>query len=91
MSSTALFLPIDGDRIVRILQETSERLDEAHCEAILEFSSVHRINSDALRALEDFTRVADEKTVKVVLRGVNVDVYRVLKLVKLTQRLSFLH
>ena len=34
--------------------------------------------------------IADEKGVKVVLRGVNVDVYKVLKLVKLASRFSFL-
>jgi hypothetical protein len=32
---------------------------------------------------------ADEKAVKVALRGVHVDVYKVLKLVKLTPRFSF--
>ena len=35
--------------------------------------------------------MADAKTVKVVLRGVNVDVYKVLKLVKLTPRFSFVN
>ena len=33
--------------------------------------------------METFAGVADEKAVKVVLRGVNVDIYKVLKLVKL--------
>ena len=33
--------------------------------------------------------MADDKGVKVVLRGVNVGVYKVLKLVKLTSRFSF--
>jgi hypothetical protein len=41
--------------------------------------------------MEEFARIADEKAVKVVLRGVNVDVYKVLKLVKLTQRFSFVN
>jgi len=52
---------------------------------------VRRIDATALRALEEFARVADEKAVKVVLRGVSVDVYKVLKLVKLTRRFSFLN
>jgi anti-anti-sigma regulatory factor len=41
--------------------------------------------------MEEFARIVDEKGVKVVLRGVNVDVYKVLKLVKLTQRFSFVN
>ena len=52
-------------------------------EAILDFSSVRRIDPSALQAMEEFVRIADDKAVKVVLRGVNVDVYKVLKLVKL--------
>lgn len=55
----------------------------------MDFSSVGRIDSSAIRALEGFADAADDKGVKVVLCGVNVDVYKVLKLVKLGSRLSF--
>ena len=89
MSAIALFLNIDEERIASTLQQAAGSLDGARDEAVLEFSSVRRIDFGAVRALEDFARVADEKRVKVVLHGVNVDVYKVLKLVKLTQRLSF--
>src|ERR1039458_4797910 len=44
---------------------------------------VRRIDSSELRALENLAKVAEEKSVKVALSGVNVDVYKVLKLVKL--------
>ena len=40
--------------------------------------------------LEELASIADDKAVKLVLRGVNVDIYKVLKLVKLTSRFSFL-
>ena len=53
-------------------------------------NAVRRIDPGALRAMEKLAGVADDKAVKVVLRGVNVDVYKVLKLVKLTSRFSFL-
>jgi hypothetical protein len=43
-----------------------------------------------VRALEELAALADAKSVKVVLRAVNVDIYRVLKLMKLTGRFSFL-
>jgi anti-anti-sigma regulatory factor len=57
---------------------------------VLDFSSVRRIDPNALRAMEKLAGLADGKAVKVVLRGVNVDIYKVLKLVKLTSRFSFL-
>lgn len=50
---------------------------------------MRRIDSSVLRVMEEFAGIADGKGVKVVLRGVNVDVYRVFKLVKLASRFSF--
>ena len=91
MSAIALFLNIDEKRVAPALQEAVDTLDSAEGEAVLDFSSVRQIDSGALRALEDVARVADEKDVKVVLRGVNVDVYKVLKLVNLAQRFSFVN
>ena len=91
MAMIAVFLNIDAERIVPALQEAGGNLDCAQGETVLDFSSVRRIDSGGLRALEEFARVADEKAVKVALRGVNVDVYKVLKLVKLTQRFSFVN
>jgi anti-anti-sigma regulatory factor len=91
MSAIALFLNIDEKRVVPALQEAASSLDCAQGEAVLDFGSIRRIDSAALQALEDFARAADDKNVRVVLRGVNVDVYKVLKLVKLTQRFSFVN
>jgi len=56
---------------------------------VLDFSSVRRVDPSAVRAMEGFADTADDKAVKVALRGVNVDVYKVLKLVKLASRFSF--
>lgn len=90
MSTIALCLVINEERVVPALQQALDSLDGSQVEAVLEFSSVRRIDSAALRALEEFAQVADEKNIKIVLRGVNVDVYKVLKLVKLAQRFSLL-
>jgi len=65
------------------LQEALGKLDSARGELVLDFSGVDRIDSSELRALENFSKVAEERSVKVALSGVNVDVYKVLKLVKL--------
>jgi anti-anti-sigma regulatory factor len=91
MSASALFLKIEEGRVVPVLRESVRSLDCAQAEVVLDFSSVRRIDSGALLVLEDFARVADEKAVKIVLRGVNVDVYKVLKLAKLAQRFSFVN
>jgi anti-anti-sigma regulatory factor len=86
---TAMLLNIDEKRAAPALHEAGEKLDRAEGEAVLDFSSVRRVDSSTLRALEEFARTADEKAVKVVLRGVSVDVYKVFKLVKLTRRFTF--
>ena len=85
----AVWIKIDEERVVEGLQEAGEKLDSAEGEVVVDFSSVGRIDSSAIRALEGFADAADDKGVKVVLCGVNVDVYKVLKLVKLGSRLSF--
>ena len=91
MAMNAVFLNIEETRVVPALREAAERLDGTEGEVFLDFSSVRRIDSKALSAIEEFARIADEKSVKVALRGVNVDIYKVLKLVKLSRRFSFVN
>jgi len=91
MSLMAVWLKVDEERVVQALQEAGEKLDIAEGEVMLDFSSVLRIDVSGLMALEQFAGRADDKGVKVALRGVNVSVYKVLKLVKLTSRLSFVN
>ncbi len=85
----AVWVKIDEERVVQALQEAEEKLDSVEGEVALDFSSVRRIDPAALGALEVFVDIADDKGVKVLLRGVNVGVYKVLKLVKLASRFSF--
>jgi len=89
MAMIAVWLKIDEERVVQALQKAGETLDSADGEVLLDFSSVRRIVPRALQVMEEFAGMADSKGVKVVLRGVNVDVYRVFKLVKLASRFSF--
>ena len=89
MEIVAVWQKIDEERVVLALQEAGEQLDSAEGEIILDFSSVRRVDASAMRAIEKFANTADDKAVKVALRGVNVDVYKVLKLVKLASRFSF--
>ncbi len=89
MAMIAAWLRVDGERVVQDLQEALDRLDTADGELVLDFSSVHRIDPGAVKAMEKLAGIADDKTVRVVLRGVNVEIYKVLKLVKLARRFSF--
>jgi len=91
MATIAVWVKIDGEHLADSLLGGRDRLDGADGEVVFDFSSVRRVDPGALRAMEEVARAADEKTVKVVLRGVNIDVYKVLKLVNLTPRFSFMN
>jgi anti-anti-sigma regulatory factor len=80
----------DGERVLYALQEAGAKLDGANGEVVVDFSSVRRIDTSALSEMGKLADIADAKAVKVVLRGVNIDIYRVLKLVKLAPRFCFL-
>ena len=88
MAMIPVLLNIGEKCVVPALQEAAAKLDTTQGEAVLDFSSVRRIDSCALRAMEEFIGVADDKGVKVVLSGVGVGVYKVLKLAKLTSRFT---
>jgi anti-anti-sigma regulatory factor len=90
MTMNAEWLEIDGESVVQGLQAARETLDSAKGDVVMDFSSVRRIDPSGLRAMEELAGAAEEKAVKVILRGVNVDIYKVLKLVKLASRFSFL-
>jgi anti-anti-sigma factor len=83
-----VWLNIDREHMVEALQAAAEKLDGS-AEVVLDFSSVRRIDPSALKAMVELAANADRKSVKVVLRGVNVDVYKVLKLARLAPRFSF--
>jgi len=91
MTTTAIpeLFAVDGELVSEALRAAEKQLDGADGEVALDFSSVRRIGPSGLKALEAFAAKADEKAVKVVLCGVNVSVYKVLKLAKVTQRFSF--
>ena len=89
MPITEMCLTIDGEQPANALQNAIHKLDSTGGEVVLDFSSVRRVDTGALRAMEEIARAAGDRAVTVVLRGVNVDIYKALKLVKLTPRFSF--
>ncbi len=91
MTMIDVWLEVDGSRVAQVLNEAGEKLDSGGGDVFLDFSAVRRIDPSGLRALEEFVGVADEKMVKITLRGVNVDVYKVLKLARLSSRFSIVN
>jgi anti-anti-sigma regulatory factor len=72
-----------------LVREAFAKLDGAAGELALDFTSVQHITPNTIGAMEKLAAAAEAKAVKVVLRGVHIDVYKVLKLVNLTPRFSF--
>jgi len=91
MEMIAVWLKVDGEHLVETLQAARQKLDAAEGEVVLDLSSVRRLDPNALKALQELAAAADQKTIKVGLRGANIDLYKVLKLVKLAPRFSFLN
>ncbi len=82
---------VDGRHVSQDLRATQAKLTGDEGEVLLDFSGVIRLDPHGIFAVEDFAKAAEEKAVKVSLRGVNVDVYKVLKLARLTTRFSFVN
>ncbi len=89
MATNVVCLNVDGDRLVQSLEDAAQKLDSAGGELVLDFSSVRRIDSSGLRAMEDLAGAAAGKNVKLALRAVNVDVYKVFKLLKAESQFAF--
>jgi len=91
MATIVEFQKIDEHGVIASLDGAAQELDGTLQELALDFSAVRRIDSRSLRALEELARKAEEKKIKVVLRGVNVDLYKTFKLIKLASRFSFVN
>ena len=89
MAITAECIEIETRRAVPALEEALQKLDTADREMVLDLSSLQRMDAGGLRALEALAAAAEKKSIKLGLRGVSVEVYKVLKLMKLAPRFSF--
>ena len=90
MGTIAVMFKIDGEGVAPALQQAGEKLDKANGQMVLDFSTVRRVDPAGLSALQELAVIAEGRGVKLALRGVNSDVYKVLKLAKLASRFSFL-
>jgi anti-anti-sigma regulatory factor len=89
METNAVWVKDDGKGVLQAFEDARAKLANDDAEVVVDFSSLNRIDSGALRALEDVADAGDGKGTKVVLRGVNINIYKVLKLMKLAPRFAF--
>jgi anti-anti-sigma regulatory factor len=90
MTSNPVWIRVDPECVVDTLENQAvEQLKGAGSEMILDLSGVRRIDANVARAMEALADRGDAASVKIALNGVNVDIYKVLKLLKLTGRFSF--
>lgn len=82
---------VDNENVASALKELEQSFNPAQGEVVIDLSSVARLDGIALGSLAEFANKAETASVKVILRGVNVDVYKVLVLMKLTSRFSFVN
>jgi len=87
-AQTPIYLELDSDNASRALEETRGKIESGD-ELTLDFSRITRVEPGVVRSLEALAQAAAEKTAKVTLRGVNVGVYKVLKLARLAAQFSF--
>ena len=85
---TPTCLEISGSNLPQALEGVRAKL-ESGGGLTLDFSRVPRVETHGLRALEDLAKAGEEKSASISLRGVNVEVYKVLKLARLTSRFTF--
>ncbi len=69
------------------LREAAEGITKADDEIELDFSAMQRITPEALRELETIVERARSHKARVTARGVDVTIYKVLKLTGLAARL----
>lgn len=88
MTAIATVIKFDERQLAERLGEAEALLDSVDGEISLDFSAVRQIDASELRALKHFCDVTQDQGVTLSLHGVEAGVYRVLKLAKLTSRLS---
>lgn len=89
MATSAVLLNVDQEHVADALRTARETLNSAEGELQLDFSSVNRIDAAGLHSLKELAAAAREKSIPITLRGVNVELYKVLKLVRLASHFSF--
>lgn len=93
MTTTAecFSLVIQSEQVAEQLTVVREKLGSAGPEVLLDFFFVQTLEPSGIRALEELDAAAEVLKTRIVLRGINVELYKVLKLAQLTDKFLFIN
>lgn len=80
---------VDEKQFMALLDAACAKLGDGTIEIDVDCSSVMRVDAGALNALQGLAESAESKGTRITLRGVNVELYKVLKVMRLARRFSF--
>ena len=89
MSTISTLHQAETADLVESLRQAKSRLSSADGDLVLDLSSVRRIGPGVLKHLQELASISESTKTRVTLRGVSVDVYKVLKLMRLSSHFSF--
>jgi anti-anti-sigma regulatory factor len=89
--TTSEYLVLDSEHPLQTLQKAQEEIANGNTDLTLDFSAIRKVDPATLQALEELASRAEGSAVQVALRGVDVGVYKVLKLARLASHFSFVN
>lgn len=81
---------ISEEHIAQQLIDIREKLPAEGPEVLLDFFLAQSFDPASIRALEDLAGAAEGVSAKIVLRGINIEMYKVLKLAGLSDKFLFI-
>lgn len=86
---TIAVIRIEGNLLQDAVESARIKLDEGESQVVMDFSLVRRLDSRLLASISDLAVIAKAKDNSIILHAVNVEVYKALKLARLTSPFSF--
>jgi anti-anti-sigma regulatory factor len=80
---------IDGEHVAQQLNEICGKLATEGPEVLLDFFLAQTLDPAGIQALEELACAAGIENAKIVLRGMNIEMYKVLKLAGLSDNFTF--
>lgn len=91
MSVFAVILKVKPESVDDSLRDACAHVQSTEGDTVLDFSCVQRLDPKNLETMEELAAIADHKKLNVGLQGVNVGIYKVMKLARLAGRFCFLN
>lgn len=86
---TIAVIRIEGNLLPDAVESARIKLDEGESQVVMDFSLVRRLDSRLLASISDLAVIAKAKDNSIILHAVNVEVYKALKLARLTSPFLF--